>query len=35
MNVWLFIPFGSAILALDTVVDMYYFWMNNFRTELK
>jgi len=35
LKFWLFIPFGPAILLLNLVTDMYYFWANNFRTELK
>ena len=35
MNNYLFIPFGPVILALDVVADLYYFWINNFRQELK
>ena len=27
----LFVPFGLAILSFDTLADIYYFWMNNFR----
>ena len=30
-----FILTGPLILVLDTITDVYYFWMNNFRTDLK
>ena len=26
-----FFPLGLVIVSLDTVADMYYFWVNNFR----
>ena len=35
MNVYLFIPFGPVILLFDFFADLYYFWKNNFRTDLK
>ena len=30
-----FILTGPVILVLDTIADFYYFWINNFRTDLK
>jgi len=35
MNLGLFIPLGIIILAFDTLVDLTYFWKNNFREDLK
>ena len=35
INVYIFIPFGIPILVLDAVADIFYFWWNNFRRELK
>ena len=35
MNVFIFIPFGPAILFFDFIADLYYFWLNNFRVNLK
>jgi hypothetical protein len=35
MNVFIFIPFGPIILLCDALADLYYFWINNFRTNLK
>lgn len=35
MNVYIFIPFGPAILLFDVIADLYYFWINNFRLNLK
>ena len=35
LNFGVFIPFGIPILLLDTFADMYYFWKNNFRTNLQ
>ena len=35
LKCWLFIPFGPLILLLDLFVDIYYFWKNNFKKELK
>jgi len=32
---YLFIPFGPIILLFDVVSDLYYFWTNSFRTDLK
>ena len=32
---YLFIPFGPLILLADLVADFFYFWKNNFRTDLK
>jgi len=34
MNNLLFIPFGIPILLLDFMVDLMYFWRNNFRVDL-
>jgi hypothetical protein len=28
----LFYPFGLIILVLDTIADLYFFWVNNFRS---
>ena len=33
--VYLFIPLGIPILILDSIADIFYFWKNNFRTNLK
>jgi len=30
-----FFAFGFLFLFLDLLCDIYYFWVNNFRTELK
>lgn len=30
----LFIPFGLPILCMDVIADMFYFWKNNFRSDL-
>lgn len=35
MNNYLFIPFGPVILFFDVLADLYFFWINNFRTDLK
>ena len=35
MNYFIFIPLGAPILFFDTLVDLLYFWINNFRTNLK
>jgi len=35
MNLGIFIPFGIVILMFDTLVDLTYFWKNNFRDDLK
>ena len=35
MNNYIFIPFGPIILLFDVLADLYYFWINNFRTDLK
>ena len=35
MNNLLFLPFGLPILCLDFLVDLMYFWRNNFRTDLQ
>ena len=35
LNVLLFIPLGPIILLFDFVADLYYFWMKNFRSNLK
>lgn len=32
---YLFIPFGPLILFADLMADFFYFWKNNFRTDLK
>jgi hypothetical protein len=34
LNLGLYIPFGVPILVFDTFADLYYFWKNNFRTNL-
>ena len=31
----LFIPFGPIILFADLMADFFYFWKNNFSTDLK
>lgn len=35
MNVFIFIPFGIPILCLDCIADLYYFWVNNFKQNLR
>jgi hypothetical protein len=30
-----FVFSGILVLILDTLVDSFYFWINNFRTNLK
>lgn len=35
LNLGIFIPFGLPIMFLNSIADIYYFWMNNFRTELQ
>jgi hypothetical protein len=35
MNNIIFIPFGLPILCFDFLVDLMYFWRNNFRTDLQ
>ena len=35
MNVFIFIPFGIPILCLDCIADLYYFWANSFKQNLK
>jgi len=35
MNNLLFIPFGVPILFFDFLVDLLYFWRNNFRVDLQ
>jgi len=35
LSLWLFIPFGGVILVGDFLADIYYFWLNNFRDDLK
>jgi hypothetical protein len=35
MNNYSFIVLGPVILMFDVIADMYYFWINNFRTNLK
>ena len=35
MNLGIFVPFGIVILMFDTLVDLTYFWKNNFRDDLK
>jgi hypothetical protein len=34
MNNFIFIPLGIPILLLDFLMDLRYFWKNNFRTDL-
>ena len=34
-NNLLFIPFGIPILVCDFLMDIKYFWLNNFRLELQ
>ena len=35
MNVFIFIPFGIPILCLDLLADCYFFWVNNFKQDLR
>ena len=28
---YMFIPFGTIVLMLDMIADLYYFWKNSFR----
>jgi hypothetical protein len=35
LNIGIFIPLGLPIMVLNSLMDIYYFWMNNFRTDLK
>lgn len=35
LNNFCFIPLGIPILCLDTIADIYYFWVNNFRSDEK
>lgn len=35
MNVFIFIPFGIPILFLDLLTDCFYFWVNNFKQDLR
>ena len=35
MNVFIFIPFGIPILFCDLLTDCLYFWVNNFKTDLR
>jgi len=35
MNNFMFIPFGIPILLCDFMVDLLYFWRNNFRVDLQ
>ena len=35
MNVFIFIPFGIPILLCDLLTDCFYFWVNNFKTDLR
>ena len=35
IDLLLFVILGPVILVLNTIVDSYYFWMNNFRSDLE
>ena len=35
LGISFFIIFGFITLLLDLFTDCYYFWLNNFRTNLK
>ena len=35
LNCLIFIPFGLPILVVNLLADFYYFWLNNFESDLK
>ena len=35
LDKYTFYAFGMVILVLDVISDLYWFWKNNFRTDLK